>query len=434
MSINALVLFDCIEVEQVTLVRDRVVEFAARKIRVPGNIAGVTDFGTETAAPGVEAIWDRAIDVYKSGVHPGIQFCIYHKGKVVLERAVGHARGVSAGREPGNDAMPMRVDTPVNLFSAAKAITSIVMHKLEGDGLLSLDVPIASYLPGFERHGKGELTLNQVLNHRAGIPTLPAEALDLDVLDDMDRLREFVLDLRLTQRVDAAPAYHTISGGFIMDLVVREVTGKSLREVLVRDFKKPLGLKWFDYGVKPSDTKLVAHNVMTGFRLDPLLSRFFQRILGMPWDKVVQLSNEPRFLAGIIPSGNLITTARGVATLYQCLLDEGRFKGSTVISPATIAKLAHVPNTKIEVDRMIGLPMRYGNGFMMGTRSFSLYGWNHPRAFGHIGMSNTFTWADPDRDLVVAFLTTGKPIMGTHLVALPKLITEIHKTFGLNQP
>ena len=411
------------------LVRDRVVEYAARKIRVPRDIAGLTDIGVESPAAGVEAIWDRAIDVYKSGVHPGLQFCIYHQGKVVLDRAVGHARGVSPGRAPGSDAVPMRVNTPVNLFSAAKAITSIVMHKLEGDGLLDLDAPVATYLPGFERHGKGGITLAQILNHRAGIPVLPHAALNLDVLDDMEALREFVLDLQLTQEVGGAPAYHTISGGFIMDLVAREVTGKGLRDILIRDFKKPLGLDWFDYGVRPEDTKLVAHNVMTGFRLGPMLSRLFQRLLGMPWDEVVALSNDPRFLAGVIPSGNLITTARGVATLYQCMLDDGAHGRAKVLSPSTVAKLTHVPNTRLEVDRMIGMPMRYGNGFMMGTSSFSLYGWNHPRAFGHVGMSNTFTWADPDRNLVVAFLTTGKPILGTHLVALPKLITEIHNTF-----
>ncbi len=410
-------------------VSDRVVEYAARKIRVPGDVAGLTDIGVESATADVEAIWDRTIDVYKSGVHPGLQFCIYHRGEVVLDRAIGHARGVSPGRAPDSDAVPMRVNTPVNLFSAAKAITAIVMHKLEGDGVLDLDTPVATYLPGFERHGKGAITLAQVLNHRAGIPVLPAEALDLDVLDDPDALREFVLDLRLTQEVGGAPAYHTITGGFIMDLVAREVTGKGLRDILVRDFKKPLGLKWFDYGTRPADTELVAHNVMTGFRLGPLLSRMFQRLLGMPWDDVVRLSNDPRFLAGVIPSGNLITTARGVATLYQCMLDDGTHRGAEVLSPATVAKLVNVPNTRLEIDRMIGMPMRYGNGFMMGTSSFSLYGWNHPRAFGHVGMSNTFTWADPDRSLVVALLTTGKPILGTHLVALPRLITEIHNTF-----
>ncbi|CAA0102406.1 Uncharacterised protein [Halioglobus japonicus] len=412
-----------------TLLKNRVLEFAARKIRVPEDITGLTDIGVESAAPGIEAIWDRALDVYKSGVHPGLQCCIYHQGEVVLERAVGHARGVSPGQVPGADATPMHVDTPVNLFSAAKAVTSILMHKLEGDGVLDLDVPVATYLPGFERHGKGEITLSQILNHRAGIPVLPPEALDLDVLDNIDAIREFVLDMKPTQEVGGAPAYHTISGGFIMDLVVREVTGKGVRDILIRDFKKPLGLKWFDYGVKPAQTKLVAQNAMTGFRMGPLMSKMFQRILGMPWDEVVQLSNDPRFLAGIIPSGNLITTARGIATLYQCMLDNGTYNGKAVLSPSTVAKLVHAPNTHFEVDRMLGMPMRYSNGFMMGTSSFSLYGWNHPHAFGHVGMSNTFTWADPDRNLVVALLTTGKPILGPHLIALPKLIAEIHNTF-----
>jgi CubicO group peptidase (beta-lactamase class C family) len=73
--------------------------------------------------------------------------------------------------------------------------------------------------------------------------------------------------------------------------------------------------------------------------------------------------------------------------------------------------------------------MRYSSGFMLGNEQASLYGWDHPRAFGHVGLSNLFTWADPDRDLVVALLTTGKPILGTHLVALPQLIAEIHKAF-----
>ncbi len=50
-------------------------------------------------------------------------------------------------------------------------------------------------------------------------------------------------------------------------------------------------------------------------------------------------------------------------------------------------------------------------------------------AFGHVGMSNLFTWADPDRHLVVALLTTGKPVLGPHMVALSQLISHIHETF-----
>jgi CubicO group peptidase (beta-lactamase class C family) len=73
--------------------------------------------------------------------------------------------------------------------------------------------------------------------------------------------------------------------------------------------------------------------------------------------------------------------------------------------------------------------MRYSAGFMLGSETISLFGWNHPRAFGHLGLANSFTWADPDRDLVVALLTTGKAVLGTHVPALLQLITEIHRTF-----
>jgi CubicO group peptidase (beta-lactamase class C family) len=66
---------------------------------------------------------------------------------------------------------------------------------------------------------------------------------------------------------------------------------------------------------------------------------------------------------------------------------------------------------------------------MLGSNSISPYGWDRPRAFGHVGMSNLFTWADPDRELVVAILTTGKPVLGPHLAPLVKLLTGINETF-----
>ena len=394
-----------------------------------------TAVGEETGGPDAEAIWRRLLDIYRSGVHPGIQLCVRHRGSVVLDRAVGYARGIAVGQTPSPpDAVPMNTGTPVNLFSAAKAITSVVMHKLEGDGILALNNPVAAYLPEFARHGKGRITLHQVIDHRAGLPVIPPEALDLDLLTDPDAIQELVCDLHPRHKPGAAPAYHTVSGGLIMELVVRQVTGLSLRDILARDFKKPLGLQWFDYGVDPADVDRVAQNIATGMRPTPLLSRFLRRALGMNLDQAVELSNDPRFLTGVIPSANLIATARDVSALYQCIMDGGTLGDVKIMDRSTVAKLTHVPNTRLEVDRILGVPMRYGNGFMMGTRSLSLYGWNQPHAFGHVGLTNTFTWANPDRDLVVALLTTGKPVLGPHVLALPRLVAEIHDSFPVTDP
>ncbi len=404
---------------------------------VPDDLDAVTSIGEESPTDATEPLWQNVVQLYRTGVHPAIQVCVRHRGEVVLHRSIGHARGVAAGKplDP-SEAVPLRIDTPVNLFSAGKAVTTMVMHKLEEQGVLDLDDAVAAHLPEFARHGKDDITIRQVLTHRAGIPSLPPEAFDLDILSDPDRVTQVVCDLRPTRSIGGAPAYHAVTGGFVMEAVTRRATGRSLRDVLRTEVKEPLGLRWFDYGVAPEDAHRVAHNVITGFPTTPLLGRHIRRLLGRSWEDVIELSNDPRFISGVIPSGNVIATAADTAAFYQCLLDGGTLDGTRVFAPETVvAALADDTGGGIAFDRMIGLPFRYGDaGFMHGTGTLSLYGWNHPRAFGHVGMSNSFTWADPDRELVVALLTTGKPILGTHLRALPGVIMQIHRSFPTARP
>lgn len=403
-----------------------------RRCPVPDDLETVTTIGRETPHDATESLWGSVVGLYRTGVHPAIQVCIRHRGEVVLHRSIGHARGVAPGR-PIDDAkaVPVDLDTPINLFSAGKAVTTMTMHKLEEQGLLDLDDRVADHVPGFDRHGKGHITIRQVLTHRAGIPSLPPDAFDLDLLADPEWVIEMLCDLAPSRAAGGAPAYHAITGGFVMEAVARHTTGHSLRDLLRTGVKEPLGLQWFDYGVTPGHVDQVASNVITGFPLTPLLSRHLRRLLGRDWEEVVDLSNDPRFLSGVIPSGNVIVTAGDTAAFYQCLLEGGTLDGVRVFEPETVTR-AIVDDTGggVSFDRMIGLPFRYGDaGFMHGTDTISLYGWNHPRAFGHIGMSNSFTWADPDRDLVVAFLTTGKPILGTHILALPRVVFDIDRSF-----
>lgn len=412
-----------------------VTAFVARQCWVANDPESVVWLGDrEQPHAGVEAVWSRVEGLYRSGMHPGIQVCIRHRGEVVLDRAIGHARGNRPGRRLDPElAAPMTGDTPVNLFSAAKAVTAMTVLKLEEQGVLSLDDTVGRHVPEFARHGKESITIRHLLTHRAGVPSLPPEAFDLELLADHERILEHLCDLRPSGGPDGPPAYHAVTGGFILEGVVRRATGRSLRDVLATEIKVPLGLQWFDLGVSPEDTARVAWNVKTGVPLLPPLTCAVQRALGGGWDTVVDLSNDPRFLTGVIPSANVVVSARDAATFYQCLLDGGDAPGGRVFETETVARAITADRTAFEPDRMIGVPLRYGAGFMLGTEHISLYGWNHPRAFGHLGLSNSFTWADPDRDLVVAILTTGKPVLGPHLGSLFQLIGEIHKAFPVTR-
>jgi CubicO group peptidase (beta-lactamase class C family) len=403
----------------------------ARVCPVPDDLASVTTISPEAPSPyDVEAVWSRVEGLYRSGVHPAVQVCIRHQGEIVLDRSIGYARGVLPGRALDPErAVLITPDTPVNLFSAGKAITAMLIHLLEERALVDIDQPVARYLPDFARYGKAHITLRQVLTHRAGIPSLPPEAVDLDLLTDHDRLETTVCDLRRTAPVGGPPAYHAITGGLVMEAVVRRVSGKSLQEMLRTEVKEPLGLRWFDLGVQPDEIDQVAVNTCTGLPILPPLSLVFDRLLGMGWDQAVLASNDARFLSGVLPSGNMVVTARDTTTFYQCLLDGGRAGTLSAFDGRTVRRAIEADRDGIDIDRRILLPMRYSAGFMLGSETISLFGWNHPRAFGHLGLANSFTWADPDRDLVVALLTTGKAVLGTHVPALLQLITEIHRTF-----
>ena len=60
-------------------------------------------------------------------------------------------------------------------------------------------------------------------------------------------------------------------------------------------------------------------------------------------------------------------------------------------------------------------------------RNLSLYGPGTPRAFGHLGFISIYCWADPQRDLSGALLTTGKGLIGPHLPALVRLQMTINR-------
>jgi CubicO group peptidase (beta-lactamase class C family) len=144
--------------------------------------------------------------------------------------------------------------------------------------------------------------------------------------------------------------------------------------------------------------------------------------------EAVELSNDPRFLRGIVPSANIVSTAEELSAFYQCLLDGGELNGVRVFDPRTIHHATSEQSYR-EIDLTLGLPIRYGLGPMLGDDPIGLFGPKTGRAFGHIGFTNIWSWADPERALAVALLTSGKPVLSLHMIRLVQLIVEINRAF-----
>jgi CubicO group peptidase (beta-lactamase class C family) len=365
----------------------------------------------------VERIWASVRTLFRRGLNPAVTVCVRRQGQVVLDRSLGWARGAGPGEARDAERVLATPDTPFCVFSTSKAITATLIHVLAERGTLHLGDRVADYLPEFAGSGRDAITIEQVLSHRAGIPQIPQELMDLDRLADPDRLLEAIPLLRSRHKPGAAVAYHAISGGFVLAEVVRRATGADIRTVLAKEILDPLDFRWTNYGVNEADLPDVGMAYPTGLRAVPPLSTLMTRALGVPVDELTRMSNDPRLLTGIVPSGNVVSTAHELSRFMELLCAGGTMDGVTVMSPRTIRR-ALAETAYHEFDRTLGVPIRYSSGFMLGARAISPFGPHTDEAFGHMGFTNISAWADPRRELAVGLITSGKAVVGPHLDAV----------------
>jgi CubicO group peptidase (beta-lactamase class C family) len=402
-----------------------------RRVKMPDDLDAVTTLGEEADpdAVGIDAdslarIWDAAVDLYRSGVHPAVQVCVRRNGLVALDRAIGHARG--NGPRDGDQAEKVLATpgTPFLIYSGSKAITALVVHLLSERGALDLEDPIAKYIPNYAANGKGGITIAHVLAHRAGVASMPREAFDLDRVAD----REFIIDLLCRAKPFGKPgeflAYHAVSGGFILGEVVERATGRDIRAVLGEEIREPLGFRWTDYGVKRDDFPAVARDCVTGLPALPPLSQLMTRALGIGLDQLVELAQDERFLTAVVPSANVVTTANELSRFYDVFRRGGELDGVRVMKPETVRR-AITEQSRLEIDLSLGFPTRFSYGLMLGSAFLSLFGRDTQHAFGHLGFTNMLGWADPQRALSCAVMTNGKPILYPELPRFYALVQRI---------
>ena len=305
------------------------------------------------------------------------QLCVHARGRPVL-----------------NEAFVCQPDSLFFLFSAGKPLVALSVHLLAQRGALSLDDPVAAHWPEFAQRGKQDITTRHVLQHRGGLPVARGMPVDALVMTDWDASIRAI-----EQAVPAYPpgevvAYHILTFGFILGELVRRVTGLAARDFVAGELLGPLGVSDIYLGLPPS---LWGRHV-------PVSGRG-------PGERVTQLVINRRVTReAVIPAASVSATATGMARLYQALLDGGQ----PVLRPDTVAAATR-PSSDGEIDRYLHLPIRWSQGFQLGGErpgSARAGGGYAPMgalasraAFGHNGSYVCLAWADPERQVVMAYLT-----------------------------
>jgi CubicO group peptidase (beta-lactamase class C family) len=286
----------------------------------------------------------------------------------------------------------------------------MVVHLLQEQGALDISDRVSKYIPEYAKHGKGETTIGHVLAHRAGVPGMPKEALDVERVRD----REFIINAICDSKPFVTPgtmlAYHAASGGFILGEIVTRVTGKLIRDVLAEEILRPLSFRWTNWGVAEADIDKVGRDYVTGARLFPPLSMAVKRVLSMPVEKVVELAQDPRVLTAVIESANIVTTANELSRFFEIFRAGGELDGVRIMSTETIHR-ALSEQSRLELDLSLGFPTRFSYGLMLGSKYLSPFGLDTDHAFGHLGLINIMGWGDPERAISVGLITSGKALL-----------------------
>jgi CubicO group peptidase (beta-lactamase class C family) len=403
------------------------------RIRVPADLDAVSTVDaedhSEVDSAAVERVWQATQHWYRAGMHPAIQVCVRRNGKVVLNRAIGHGWGNGPDDAPDAEKIAVTTETPFCVYSAAKAMTTTVVHMLVERGVFSLDDRVCEYLPSYTSHGKHRTTIRHVMTHSAGVPFATGPKPDLKRMNDSAYAREMLGNLRPVYPPGLVHIYHALTWGPLVREIVSAATRKDIRDVLADEILDPLGFRWTNYGVAPEDVPLVAPSYATGKPLPAPIAAAFKLAIGGTTHQIIPFTNTPKFLTSVVPSSSTVSTANELSRFAELLRRGGELDGVRVMRPETL-NAATKQARRLRPDIAMGMqPMRWGTGYILGTKKFGPFGLDAPAAFGHTGLVDIAMWADPERDLAVGVVSSGKP--GGHREAkrYPAVLDAISAAF-----
>ncbi len=333
-----------------------------------------------------EIVAETAAELVGSGAERGLQVVAYVDQEPVVDVAAGVA-DPATGR-------PVEPETLFYNWSIGKGATATLVHRLVDAGVLGVDTPVAQLWPEFARHGKGAVTVGQVLNHSAGVPGLP-EGVTVDDVCSWPTMIAALEDARPWWEPGTEVGYHAYTFGYLCGEIVRRATGRALGDVLddlTRDIGHPGEIR---YGMRETGGLAVLEDApsdvdWSGVPADSPMLRAAPLTV-MP---TAALGADPRMLAADIPAGAKVT-ARALARMYAGWL--GEVDGERLLSPARLTDASTVSASG--EDRVYGNECRMSLGFALGLP------WEDsdaPRAFGMAGAGGSWAGADPDTGLAVA--------------------------------
>ncbi len=359
----------------------------------------------ETLRASIDSLMWEAIN---AKAIPGGQILVAKDKKVVFYEAYG--------LQSYFDTVKVEKTDLYDLASISKISTALpAVMKLHGEGKFDLEAGIDDYLPYFRNSNKADVPFRDILAHQARFePWIPYWQ---NTLRDNGSFRWFTFQedssrrfpVKITENlwlhrnyqkkifkaIKKSPleeeAKYKYSGllFYLMPSIVEQISGEDYRTYINENFYEPLGATTLTY------------NPMEKFpkeRIVPTEHDFLFRnraIHGKVHDEGAVM------MGGVSANAGLFANANDLAKLMQMYLDKGEYGGQRYISEATLEEFTRYQFPENDNRRGLGFDKPYFERSPDSNAAPS----TSDASFGHSGFTGTFTWADPEHDLVYVFLS-----------------------------
>ena len=287
-----------------------------------------------------------------------------------------------------------------------------MLMKMEEEGHIALNDTFKDLIPGYMDSELKDVTVLKALSHYGRLPawiafyvdTLseegkpsadfyrnhPADGFPYQVADNLyltDAYQDSIYNRIGRQELKSNRYRYSDVGYYVFKKYIEDFYKKPLDELVYSNFYRPMGLQYTTFNPLkkfPKD-KLIPTEEDGYFR--------YQTVQGYVHDMGAAMQG------GVGGHAGLFSNANEVAKIMQMYLQGGVYGGKRFISDRTIQKFNTCYFCHKQVRRGVGFdkPQLKEKGPTCGCVS--------RKSFGHSGFTGTYTWADPEEELIYVFLS-----------------------------
>lgn len=361
-------------------------------------------------------------------MYPGAQVLVARKGKVVYQK--------SFGNPTYNSEEKVTDDHIYDLASLTKILSTLpILMKMEEEGKIRLNDTFQELIPAYADSELKDVTVLKSLSHYGRLPawiafyvdtlnknrkpskefyrTQPEDGFSIKVSEEMylnDAYQDSIYNRIGRQELKSNRYRYSDVAYYVFKKYIEDTYGKSL-DALATDFLyKSLGATntGFNPAEKFDKAQIAPSEEDNYFR--------YRTVRGYVHDMGAAMQG------GVGGHAGLFSNANDVAKIMQMYLQGGYYGGERYLDDRTIKKFNTCYFCHKDVRRGVGFdkPQLEDKGPTCGCVS--------RKSFGHSGFTGTYTWADPEQELVYVFLSNRTyPTARNNLLVKSALRTRIQQ-------